>query len=126
MDNCIVVVEDEPEVLAVLRDLLELEDFKVVGFARPDLALSVLGTVTPDLFLIDIMLPGMSGIELAERLRAGGYSHTPMIAMSASGLMSRFAAESGYFQEAIDKPFDVDALLKCVERYLEKARNGRT
>jgi CheY-like chemotaxis protein len=72
------------------------------------------------------MLPGMSGIELAERLRAGGYSQTPMIAMSASGLMSRFAAESGYFQEAIDKPFDVDALLKCVERYLEKARNGST
>ena len=114
--RCIVVIEDEPDILHVLRDVLELEDFDVVSIPRPDLVETAVAAVRPGLFLIDIMLPGTSGIELAEQLRASGYDQTPMIAMSASKLMSHIADESGLFQETVDKPFDLPALLECVER----------
>jgi CheY-like chemotaxis protein len=73
--------------------------------------------VSPALFLVDVMLPGMSGIELAEQLRAGGFARTPMIAMSASPGMLRAAAESRLFQEILPKPFDLTTLLDCVGRF---------
>lgn len=117
-EHRILVVEDEPELLNLLCDLLEFEGFKVSGAARPDLALSLVGAVSPDLFLIDLMLPGMSGIELAEQLRAVGYATTPMIAISASRLMCNLACEAGIFERAIDKPFDLSTLLECIACYL--------
>jgi CheY-like chemotaxis protein len=126
VEHCIVVVEDEPDILHVLRDVLELEGFQVVGVPRPELVQTAVGAVAPDLFLIDVMLPGMSGIELAEQLRASGHGETPMVAMSASRLMSDIAEESGVFQATVDKPFDLPALLSCVEAYLQsEARPNR-
>jgi len=118
MEPCIVVIEDEREILQLLHDVLNLEHYQVVGVSRPDLVHATVQAVKPDLFLIDVMLPGTNGVELAEQLRASGHKHTPMIAMSASRLMSQIAAASGAFQEAIDKPFDLPSLLDCIEHYL--------
>jgi CheY-like chemotaxis protein len=112
----VVVIEDEPDILALLRDLLEMEGFRVVSVKDPHVLESSVASVEPDLFLVDIMLQGTSGIEVAERLRGSGFGDTPMIAMSASQLMRRLASESGLFQEALDKPFDIPVLLECVER----------
>ena len=117
MNPCVVVIEDEPDILALLRDLLEMEGFQVVTVRDPETIEGSVAAVRPRLFLVDIMLQGTSGIEIAERLRVGGFAHTPMIAMSASQLMRRLASESGLFQEALDKPFDIPTLLECVERY---------
>jgi len=72
----------------------------------------------PSLFLIDIMLPGMSGVELAEQLRAEHFSDIPMIAMSASSFMVKTARATGLFAETVRKPFDVAGLLELVERYV--------
>lgn len=71
----------------------------------------------PDVFLLDLMLPGMSGIDLARRLRDLGYLREPMIAMSASPRMLNAANRSGLFQETLAKPFDLSTLLDTVERY---------
>jgi two-component system response regulator MtrA len=120
---CIVVVEDEPELLQMLRDVLELSGFHVIGLARPELAQTAISASRPDLFLIDIMLPGMSGIELAAALRSGAYSRTPMIAMSASSFMYKLATESGLFEASIRKPFDVADLLREVNRRI-RAESG--
>ncbi|MBV9279563.1 MAG: response regulator transcription factor [Chloroflexi bacterium] len=121
MGRCVVVIEDEAEILQILRDVLELEEYKVIGVARPELAQTAASAVRPDLFLVDIMLPGMSGIELAEQLRATGFQHTPMIGMSASKLMSSVASGSGLFQDVLDKPFDLPSLLDTVERYTSRS-----
>jgi DNA-binding response OmpR family regulator len=118
MEPCIVVIEDEREILQLLHEVLMLEHYQVVGVSRPELVRATVEAVDPDLFLIDVMLPGTSGVELAGQLRASGHTHTPMIAMSASRLMCQVAAASGMFQEAIDKPFDLPSLLDCIEHYL--------
>lgn len=124
---CVVVVEDEPELLQMLRDVLEVEGFKVIGVARPELAQTAVTASQPDLFLIDVMLPGMSGIELAASLREADHAETPMIAMSASSFMYKLASESGLFQDSIRKPFDVAVLLRRIGRYLRPVAraNGR-
>jgi DNA-binding response OmpR family regulator len=127
VEPCIVVLEDEPEILEMIRDLLHMAGYRVVGLTHPALLDQLAPNSPPDLFLIDLMLPTTSGIEVAQRLRARDYAHTPMIAISASRLMQQFAHESHLFQATIAKPFDVTALLWQVDRCLHRARvaNGR-
>jgi DNA-binding response OmpR family regulator len=118
MDGHIVVIDDEPDVLEVLCEALELEGFSVVCLDRPQKVASLGEDVEPSLFLIDIMLPGISGIELAQQLRVERFRDTPMIAMSASSLMVHTAEATGLFQETISKPFELDEVLGTVERYV--------
>jgi DNA-binding response OmpR family regulator len=116
---CVVVVEDEAPLLDLVRDMLSLEGFRVVGVERPALLLETLHSLHPDLFLIDIMLPSMSGIELAEALRAAGQT-APIITMSASKLMSKVATQSGAVDDSIDKAFDAVALIDSIKCYIEQ------
>jgi DNA-binding response OmpR family regulator len=117
---CIVVVEDEPSVLEVVRDVLRLDAYRVVGVSDPKHLFEMLHSLHPDLFLIDIMLPGMSGIEVAEALREAGET-APIVTMSASKLMSRVASQSPAVDESIDKAFDVMALLNSIKWYLDRS-----
>lgn len=117
MGTCIVVVEDEPSVLEMLQDVLQGNGLSVVPVPYPELVHTIDSGVHPDLFLLDVMLPGMSGVELAAQLRRCGFAHTPMIAMSASPLMLEVAAASDLFDGTLSKPFDLSKLLGLVSRY---------
>ena len=116
MRRCILVVEDELDLLQLVRDVLRMEGYDIVSTSDPRQMDDVLAGKHPDLFLLDVMLPGTSGIELARELRERGFGDTPMIAMSASRAMTAFARQSGEFQAVIDKPFDIDGLLGEIER----------
>ena len=113
-----ILVDDEPALLTLLLDLLEAEGYITRAVADARGLYRALRDLRPDLFLLDIMLPGASGIELAEELHARGYRTTPMFAMSASRRMARLAADSGLFREVLVKPFDVFDFLASVERQL--------
>jgi CheY-like chemotaxis protein len=112
----IVVVEDEADLLDLLRDVLEAEGFTVIALSDPKAVDTLTEGSATGLFLLDLMLPGMTGIELARLLRSTGYEKTPMVAMSASPVMLREAAQSSLFQETLAKPFDLMALLDTVDR----------
>jgi CheY-like chemotaxis protein len=112
----VVVVDDEPSVLQLINDLLQDEGFRVVPLSHPEDATCAVSS-EPGVFLLDVMLPGMSGIELARRLRQTRYPHTPMIAMSASRERLREAAEQGLFEDVVPKPFDVEDLLHTVRLF---------
>lgn len=116
MKRHVVVVEDEPFVQELLRDVLEPEGFSVVAVSHPD-ALHIDPADDVDLILIDLMLPTRSGVKLAGQLRANGFAHTPIVAISASQIMLHVAAESGLFQGTLSKPFDLNLLLDCVHQY---------
>lgn len=121
MGGRIVAVEDEPEVLDLIGDVLEMGDFNVIGVPRPSLVREAIDAHQPDLVLMDMMLPGMSGVELALQLRETIPACPPMIALSASRLMLGLAKNSGHFVAAISKPFDIEILLATVERALKPA-----
>lgn len=114
MEARIAIIDDEPELLQLLCDMLQVAGFSVVPVSSPGATRLLDRAAAPDLFLIDVMLPGMSGIELAEQLRAAGFARTPMIAMSASKRMVRLAMDSGLFQATIAKPFDVPTVVACI------------
>jgi CheY-like chemotaxis protein len=116
VEHYIVVVDDEPGILDTLCEVLEMEGYVTACVDHPDDTGRSASMRRPDLFLIDLMLPGMDGIALARSLRLQGFQDTPMIAMSASNEMVRSAKQSGLFQDAISKPFDVDNILDRVER----------
>lgn len=115
------VVEDELSLMEMMKDIFDLEEIESVGVSRPEMVLSVARTFRPQLFLIDIMLLGMSGIEVAQALRKNEFADTPMIAMSASHAMLDYADESGVFDGRLPKPFEVEALLSLVQRMLQRA-----
>jgi CheY-like chemotaxis protein len=111
----IVVVDDEPELREFICEVLEAEGYSVLSLPEPDLALQL--AERPFLFLLDLMLPGMTGIELAKRLREGPCREVAIIGFSASSAMLRHADESHLFQETIRKPFDLEYLLETVRQH---------
>ncbi len=98
-----------------------------VGISHPDVVLDVARHRAPDLFLIDVMLPKTSGIEVAEDLRRNGFAQTPMVALSASSIMQDLARHSGVFDGVLAKPFDIDRLLATIqEAVIDAARYRQT
>src|SRR5450756_2829376 len=82
----ILIVEDEEPLTMLLRYKLEAEGYAVETAARGDEADTRLKEMTPDLVVLDWMMPGLSGIELCRRLRARPETcHLPIIMLTARG-----------------------------------------
>lgn len=117
----VLILEDEAPLLSVLAEFLESEGMRPIPAAAPDLALRLAREHPPDLIIIDVMLSGASGIEVAVTLRDRGFPNTPIMAISASPLMLDFARQMGIFDDFLTKPFDLDRLLSSIQRLLERA-----
>ncbi len=124
----VLVVEDEPNVAIALRDSLESEGYVVETAADGGEGFrlaSAGGEAAPDLVMLDLMLPRMSGLEVCQRLRAAGVE-TPIIMLTARGAASdaAFGLQLGA-DDYIPKPFDVGELLARVAAVLRRARATR-
>ena len=81
-ERCILIVEDEPKIAALLADYLQAHGgFRTRIAGRGDEALDAFRSESPDLVLLDLMLPGLDGIEVCKRLRA--VSEVPIIMVTA-------------------------------------------
>ena len=69
MATSVLIVEDEPEIREMLNFSLTRAGFTVIEAATGEMALQRLDTDLPDILIVDWMLPGMSGVELAKRIR---------------------------------------------------------
>ncbi len=65
----ILLVDDEPTLLGLMRKILKEEGFTVDIAENGETALKKVGTFKPDLVLLDIMMPGMSGVEVCQKMR---------------------------------------------------------
>ncbi len=82
----IALVEDEPDIAEVLRYNLQREGFEVEVFPRGDTALAAIRRRAPDLVLLDLMLPGLDGLELCRLLKREPKTATiPLIMLTARG-----------------------------------------
>ena len=77
----ILIIEDEPELVKVLRSYLEKSGFSVLSASRGDTGLSTWEHKRPDLVLLDLNLPGMDGLDVAREIRRK--SETPIIMLTA-------------------------------------------
>jgi CheY-like chemotaxis protein len=114
----ILVVDDDPEILAMLRDFLESEGLAVHTAANGAEALDALDEVMPALILLDMRMPVLDGWAFAERFHERALTY-PIVVMTAAESARRWAEEigaTGY----IAKPFDVNELLETIERHRQK------
>lgn len=125
--STVLVVDDVPENLQLLAEMLR-NDYRVKVAANGERALQLCQTESaPDLVLLDIMMPGMDGFEVARRLRAHPASeHIPVIFVTAlhTDDVRRRALELGAI-DFVNKPVDPDQLLLRIRnfmRYVELRR----
>jgi signal transduction histidine kinase/FixJ family two-component response regulator/purine-cytosine permease-like protein len=103
----ILVVDDNEDHRDLMMDVLRPLDFTVLTARSGPDCLALVEGIRPDLFLIDISMPGMNGWELAERLRALGQP-APMIMLSAN--IGDGSAASAAHNDTLAKPFDIRQL----------------
>jgi len=116
----ILLVEDEPNLLAGLREALESEGYWV-GAATDGLeAHEALKAGRYDLILLDVMLPHLDGFSLCERIRAEG-DQTPVLFLTAKGLPEdRIKGFEAGGDDYLEKPFDLKELLLRVAAILRR------
>ncbi len=119
----ILVVDDEPAIGEIVQMLLtEILGLDVTLAGDGKSALELARRLHPPLVLLDIDLPGLSGLEVARRLKAdAATSAIPLVAMTARPWYD--VAEAG-FDGYVGKPFDPDRLLAEVEKLLERRVGG--
>lgn len=115
----VLVVEDSPAVASVLLDrILPAGGYQSALATDRDSALASIKQRTPDLILLDLQLPGASGLEILEELRSWGMS-VPVIMMTAHGSEKTVAQALRLgIQDYVIKPFSADELLARVEHVL--------
>jgi len=110
----ILVVEDDPDLLQMLGVVLNEEGYGVRLAENCDEAVRLAEEHTPDLVLLDLLLPLENGIGLAERLKSGVCSTVPIIAMSASDPLVAAGQAQTCFEGWLPKPFTLETLLHYV------------
>lgn len=120
----ILIVEDEPAMLAGLSDNLEFEGYIVETALSGDLGLSKITSSNFDLILLDVMLPVVSGFDILKKVRATG-NKTPIILLTAKGeeLDKVRGLELGA-DDYITKPFSLRELLARIKAILRRTSNG--
>jgi DNA-binding response OmpR family regulator len=116
----ILIVDDEPDTLVVTALFLKSHGFEVITASGAAEALALVEREQPDLVLTDFMMPGLSGVELCRRIRAGDRStHVPIIMASAAAQPPSGGGE--LFDAFIAKPTYFDELLTAISRLLQEA-----
>jgi len=120
MRKSILVVEDEPKIREGIVDALSFQGYEVIWAERGDEALSKAIRLTPDLILLDIMLPKLNGLDVCANLRESGVK-APIIFLSAKGAESdRVEGLEKGADDYITKPFSVKELIARVNAHLRR------
>ena len=118
----IVVVDDEPHILEGVRYLLRSADREIVPACSGQEALDAIEDCVPDLLIVDIMMPGMSGLEVIATLRsANATKELPIIILTAKGqAQDASMAQEVWGAVVVAKPFEPSRLRQIVTATLEK------
>ena len=120
MGKTILIVEDEPRNLKLLRDLLQRFGYEILEATDGEQGVKSAGEKMPDLILMDIMMPKMDGLEATRIIKADiKTKHIPIIALTSYAMKGDRektieAGCDGY----IAKPIDIKEVLKTIGTYL--------
>jgi CheY-like chemotaxis protein len=112
----VLVVDDEPVLRVLVREILQDEGYAVIDAADGRSMLELLDGVHPDLVLMDVMMPGIDGREAYQILRSRtDLPDLPVVMMSAAVQPSKLDPSITAF---LRKPFDLTELLELVARLI--------
>jgi DNA-binding response OmpR family regulator len=118
----VLVIEDEPAILRGLADSLRFESYDVLTAGDGESGYELLRTREPDLVLLDLMLPKMSGYDVCRKARAKGIT-TPILMLTARGEeMDRVAGLDLGADDYVTKPFSLPELLARVRALLRRSQ----
>jgi len=122
----VLIVDDEPDIREVIRFALEGADFRTLEAGHADEARKSILADSPDLILLDWMLPGRSGLELAQQLKQNPKTRDiPIIMVSARGEESDRVQglDKGEVDDYVIKPFSPRELVSRVKAVLRRVRS---
>jgi two-component system, cell cycle response regulator DivK len=121
-NELILIVEDNPKSLKLVRDTLQVKGYQTIEAETGEEGVRLAHERQPALILMDIQLPGISGVEALQRLRADPVTHhTPVIAVTASVMpQDRTRVIAAGFNGFQGKPISVRELLATVREILDK------
>ncbi len=126
MRRRVLVVEDNPVNLELVTEVLEQEGYQVLTAENAEVGLGLAATERPDLILMDLELPGMTGYEATRRLKAHpATANIPVLALTASAMVcddlrALEAGCAGY----LTKPLDMQTFRETLRRFLSPNRGG--
>lgn len=114
----VLIVEDDKATGDVLASAInDQRGYKALTVGNGDDALDALGRIDPDLLLLDIRMPGMSGLELYDRIRADPrFRSLPIVFETGTGREHAAELRARGIATYIKKPFDLDELVRFVKR----------
>ncbi len=117
----ILVVDDKPENLHLLSDALNCEEYDVKCVINGEMALMVAKSVTPDLILLDVIMPGLDGYQVCEKLKADEKTKDiTVIFLSANNdSVDRIKALNVGGADYINKPFQINEVLLRIKNQLQ-------
>ena len=117
----ILIVEDEPEMVLGLKDNFEFEGYEVATAADGVAGLEQARALKPDLIVLDIMLPKLSGLEVCKTLRGEGVT-TPIVMLTARGQeVDKVVGLELGADDYVTKPFSVRELMARVKAILRRS-----
>jgi DNA-binding response OmpR family regulator len=126
MRKNILIVEDEKDIVEVLRHYLEKENYRVHAVPDGFSALEVAGKVVPDLILLDLMLPRLDGIEVCKRLKADDRTkNIPIIMLTAKAEETDKVRglELGA-DDYVTKPFSAKELVARIKAHIRRSQGS--
>jgi CheY-like chemotaxis protein len=111
----VLVVDDDDTVRRVVRDVLEVDDYSVVEASSGDAALAALETARPAVIVLDVVMPGIDGIEVCRRLDHDRVKVLILTARGDDAVVEEASREAGA-DDFLGKPFSSVELLDHVER----------
>ncbi len=117
----ILVVEDEPSLVFTLKDTLENEGYEVIVSEEGTQAVELVKQHDPDLMILDIMLPGKSGYEVCEEVRALKYSFPIIMLTAKEQEIDKVRGLELGADDYITKPFGVKELLARIQARMRRA-----
>jgi two-component system, OmpR family, KDP operon response regulator KdpE len=120
MAERVLVIDDEVQITRVLRTALSAQGYDVRTANDPEEALRVFEEWSPDLIMTDLMMPGMSGVEVCRQVRKK--TSTPIIVLSVREQeRSKVEALDAGADDYVTKPFSIQELLARVRAHLRRA-----
>jgi two-component system alkaline phosphatase synthesis response regulator PhoP len=122
--STIVVVEDDPSILRGLQENLQMQSYRVLTAKDGESGLKIVRNENPDLVILDVMLPEMSGLEVCQKLRAEGFANPILMLTARAGESDRVSGLDLGADDYVTKPFSVRELLARVRALLRRGTNG--
>ncbi len=111
----VLVVDDDPGIGRVLGIALRVSGYNVITTTSGSEAIELARMQTPDIILLDIVMPGITGLEVLDQVRH--FSQVPIIIFSGHPEVVQFALKMGA-NDSIAKPFDADSLVEKIRSVL--------